>query len=125
MSSVFQEETCASVITCSSDVLCTLPWLQLQIVNQRPNRKSSQWVRITLIGRDCKVAGTIASFCRIKTVFSDCVTQLPAMRPMTDDVLMMSPACMFSVAMIHLFRLPPATNAMSADLKTQVVHSIY
>lgn len=29
---------------------------------------------------------------------------------------MMSPTCMFSVAMIHLFRLPPATSAMSADL---------
>lgn len=40
---------------------------------------------------------------------------------MTPDVLMRSPACMFSVAMIHLFRLPPATNAMSADLNTQMV----
>lgn len=29
---------------------------------------------------------------------------------------MMSPVCMFSVAIIHLFRLPPATSAMSADL---------
>lgn len=29
---------------------------------------------------------------------------------------MMSPACMFSVAIIHLFRLPPANRAMSADL---------
>lgn len=41
---------------------------------------------------------------------------IPAMRPITPDVLMMSPTCMFSVAMIHLFRLPPATSAMSADL---------
>lgn len=32
---------------------------------------------------------------------------------------MMSPACMFSVAMIHLFRVPPATKAMSADLQTK------
>lgn len=38
------------------------------------------------------------------------------MRPITPDVLMMSPVCMFSVAMIHLLRLPPATRAMSADL---------
>lgn len=29
---------------------------------------------------------------------------------------MMSPACMFSVAMIQRFRLPPATSAISADL---------
>lgn len=29
---------------------------------------------------------------------------------------MMSPGCMFSVAMIQRFRLPPATSAMSADL---------
>ena len=29
---------------------------------------------------------------------------------------MMSPLCMLSVAIIHLFRLPPATSAMSADL---------
>jgi len=29
---------------------------------------------------------------------------------------MMSPASMFSVAMIHLFRLPPARRAISADL---------
>lgn len=29
---------------------------------------------------------------------------------------MMSPGCMFSVAMIQRFRLPPATRAMSADL---------
>lgn len=28
----------------------------------------------------------------------------------------MSPGCMFSVAMIQRFRLPPATRAMSADL---------
>lgn len=55
-------------------------------------------------------------------VFScEWATHLPAMRPMTPDVLMTSPACIFSVAMIHLFRLPPATSAMSADLKTQVV----
>lgn len=44
----------------------------------------------------------------------------PAMRPITPDVLMRSPACMFSVAMIHLFRLPPATSAMSADLVRQL-----
>lgn len=29
---------------------------------------------------------------------------------------MMSPGCMFSVAMIQRFRLPPATSAISADL---------
>lgn len=29
---------------------------------------------------------------------------------------MMSPGCMFSVAMIQRLRLPPATRAMSADL---------
>lgn len=44
---------------------------------------------------------------------------LPAIRPITPEVLMMFPACRFSVAMIHLFRLPPATKAMSADLHRQ------
>lgn len=44
------------------------------------------------------------------------VDLIPAMRPITPDVLMMSPVSMFSVAIIHLFRLPPATRAMSADL---------
>lgn len=45
---------------------------------------------------------------------------VPAMRPITPDVLMMSPTCIFSVAMIHLFRLPPATSAMSADLRARL-----
>lgn len=35
---------------------------------------------------------------------------------MCAEFLMMSPGCMFSVAMIQRFRLPPATSAMSADL---------
>lgn len=36
---------------------------------------------------------------------------------MRDEFLMISPGCMFSVAMIQRFRLPPATSAMSADLR--------
>lgn len=41
------------------------------------------------------------------------------MRPMTADVLMTSSACMFSVAIIHRFLLPPATSAILADLRSQ------
>lgn len=41
---------------------------------------------------------------------------VPALRSITPDVLMTSPCCMFAVAMIHLFRAPPATRAISADL---------
>lgn len=44
---------------------------------------------------------------------------LPAMRPMMAEVVMTSPACMFSVAIIHRFLLPPATSAISADLRAQ------
>lgn len=128
MSSIFQEATRASVITCCTDVLWPLPRLELQIVHQCPHRKSSQWVRITLVGWDCKVNGDNVVSHSAKwlkrfrwRVSIDWVSHSPAMRPMTPDVLMTSPACMFSVAMIHLFRLPPATNAMSADLKTQMV----
>ena len=40
----------------------------------------------------------------------------PAIRPMWSEFKMVSPAFMFSVAMIQRFRLPPATRAMSADL---------
>lgn len=132
MSSIFQEATRASVITCCTDVLWPLPRLELQIVHQCPHRKSSQWVRITLVGWDCKVNGDNVVSHSAKwlkhfrwRVSIDWVSHSPAMRPMTPDVLMTSPACMFSVAMIHLFRLPPATNAMSADLKTQMVKNIY
>lgn len=132
MSSIFQEATHASVITCCTDVLWPLPRLELQIVHQCPHRKSSQWVRITLVGWDCKVNGDNVVSHSAKwlkrfrwRVSIDWVSHSPAMRPMTPDVLMTSPACMFSVAMIHLFRLPPATNAMSADLKTQMVKNIY
>lgn len=57
-------------------------------------------------------------------LFPVVMSYLPAMRPMTPDDLMTSPGCIFSVAMIHLFRLPPATSAMSADLKTQMFEKI-
>lgn len=44
---------CTYPITCSTNVLWSLPWLYLQVVHQRAHRKSSQRVRVTLIGWDC------------------------------------------------------------------------
>lgn len=105
--------------TCSTDVLWSLPRLYLQVVHQCSHRKSSQWVRISLI---CwHWTGKTGFFIWLQTFWWISPRlwwrSLPAMRPMTADVLMTSPACMFSVAMIHLFLLPPATRAISADLR--------
>lgn len=40
-----------------------------------------------------------------------------AIRPITDELFIRSPACMFSVAMIQRLRFPPATRAISLDLE--------
>lgn len=46
---------CTYPITCSTNVLWSLPWLYLQVVHQRAHGKSSQRVRVTFIGWDCRV----------------------------------------------------------------------
>lgn len=106
--------------TCSADILRPLPRLYLEVVHQRPNGKSSQGVRIPFFSRHCRVNATRFYSCLNGSInLHPWWRLLPAMRPMTADVLMTSPACMFSVAIIHRFLLPPATSAISADLRSQ------